>query len=58
MLIYSGNTPIMLPICPSPNNDNNDKEDITWKGIIGALIIIGIISFIIYKLLEYGLYFN
>ena len=58
MLILIGHTPIMLPICPSPNNDNDNKEDITWKGIIAAFIIIGIISFIIYKLLEYGLYSN
>ena len=56
MLIYCGNTPIILPGCPTPNNGNNDNEDITWKDIIISLIIIAVVSFIIYKLLEYGLY--
>jgi len=55
-MIYCGNTPIILPGCPAPNNDNNDNEDITWKDIIISLIIIAVVSFIIYKLLEYGLY--
>ncbi len=56
MMIYCGNTPIILPGCPTPNNGNNDNEDITWKDIIISIIIIAVISFIIYKLLEYGLY--
>ena len=53
MLIYCGNTPIIIPGCPTPNNGNNDNGDITWKGIIISLIILGIVCFIIYKLLEY-----
>ena len=55
-MIYCGNTPIIFPGCPTPNNGNNDNEDITWKDIIISLIIIAVVSFIIYKLLEYGLY--
>lgn len=54
-MIYCGNTPIILPGCPTPNNGNNN-EDITWKDINISLIIIAFVSFIIYKLLEYGLY--
>jgi hypothetical protein len=54
-MIYCGNNPIILPGCPTPNNGNNN-EDITWKDIIISLIIIAVVSIIIYKLLEYGLY--
>ena len=54
MMIYCGNNPIILPGCPTPNNNGN--EDITWKDIIISLIIIAVVSIIIYKLLEYGLY--
>jgi hypothetical protein len=46
MLIYSGNTPIILPSCPTPNNDNKDNKD-----IIISLIIIAVVSFIIIKLI-------
>ena len=56
MMIYCGNNPIILPGCPIPNNNDNGNEDITWKDIIISLIIIAVVSFIIYKLLEYGLY--
>jgi hypothetical protein len=55
MLIYCGNTPIILPGCPTPNNDDNGNEDITWKDIIISLIIIAVVCFILYKLIEYGL---
>lgn len=56
MLIYCGNTPIILPGCPTPNNGDNDNKDITWKDIIISIIIITVVTFILYKLLEYGLH--
>ena len=46
MLIYSGNTPIMLPINPSPNNDK-----MTLIQFIVYIMILGFIGFIIYKLI-------
>ena len=57
MKIYCGDNPIILSGCPTPNNGNNDNEDITWKDIIISIIIIAVVSFIIYKLLEYVLYY-
>jgi len=48
MLIYSGNTPIMLPVLPSPN----DNGDVTWKNILVSLVVIAAVAFVFYKLLE------
>jgi hypothetical protein len=46
MLIYSGNTPIMLPINPSPNNGK-----MTLIQFIVCIMILGFIGFLIYKLI-------
>lgn len=48
MLIYSGNTPIMLPINPSPkdNGNMNGKQQ-----FIICMIILMFVGFIIYKLI-------
>ena len=48
MLIYSGNTPIMLPILPSPKDDG----DATWKNILVSLVVIAAVAFVFYKLVE------
>jgi len=45
MLIYSGNTPIMLPINPSPKDDGNISG-------IAYIIILGLLVFLIYKLIN------
>ena len=34
----------------------DDNEDITWKDIIISLIIIAVVCFILFKLIEYGLH--